>query len=122
MTIHLSGQRLLDPVGPEVIPLSDEIYAYFGNQTAQIFRDVPNNSELRQRPELLVIIVEVASARMHIGPSAPSELVETVPTENILDGSGTFPLTTGTIYVFSAPEEFTIKGIDGTAVVTYYWV
>lgn len=70
----------------------------------------------------VIISVEKGSFRIRPGDATATIGAYAVPAGDVLDGTGTLPLEEFEIYVFSAPDNFTIVGSAGDATLTVAWI
>lgn len=83
--------------------------------------DPNNNTQTDNSSKYVILTVESGSFRLQLGDTTGT-ISSGVPGSTQTDGEGSFPLEEFEVYVFTAPDGFTIAGNDGSAILTVGWL
>lgn len=113
---RIEGQLVNSAQNMGLASMPDYIDHYVGAGPHLIENPDPENMKY------VIVDVESGSFRMQVGDTTGSIGAYAVPASDVTDGSGTFSLEEFEKYVFTAPNEFTVVGNGGGAVITVSWL
>lgn len=120
-TQRIEGQVINTSQQMGLASLPDNINVHVG-ATPTLITDPAESDPNNNSSRYLILNVEKGSFRIQVGDTTGTIGAFAVPSANVTDGSSTLGLEEFEIYVFTAPDKFTVVGSAADSVLTYSWV